>query len=204
MSLPTCNALALTFKASQVTNKNPSVRSIGIFTSGEIVRGGTTQITFGKGVPHTARFCSIINGSIQKPSIRRADRFSPRTMPTKCDHAGRSQPLARLEPDWKLRGALFSGKRPDGATKEALRAATMEQLRKHSRAGRSQTAFSAKALRAAGLLSVAGVGSFLTARCGDARNSPPWPQPKSLAAAPLVVSKQARRSGGRRREVVYR
>ncbi len=212
MSLPTCNALALTFKASQVTNKNPSVRSIGIFTSGEIVRGGTTQITFGKGVPHTARFCSIINGSIQKPSIRRADRFSPRTMPTKCDHAGRSQPLARLEPDWKLRGALFSGKRPDGATKEALRAATMEQLRKH---------------RAAGLLSVAGVGSFLTARCGDARNSPPWPQPKSLAAAPLVVSKQAlttefglvfgggvregrrknaecRRSGGRRREVVYR
>jgi len=40
-------------------------------------------------------------------------------------------------------------------------------------------------------LSVAGVDSFLTARCGDARNSPPWPQPKSLAAAPLVVSKQA-------------
>ena len=85
----------------------------------------------------------------------------------------------------------MSGKRPDGATREALRAATTEQLRKHSRAGRSQTAFSPKTLRAAGLLSVAGVGSFLTARCGDARNSPPWPQPKSLAAAPLVVSKQA-------------
>src|SRR5437879_2416951 len=78
-----------------------------------------------------------------------------------------------------------------GATKEALRAATTEQLRRHSRAGRSQTAFSPKTLRAAGLLSVAGVDSFLTARCGDARNSPPWPQPKSLAAAPLVVSKQA-------------
>src|SRR5260370_10779675 len=66
-----------------------------------------------------------------------------------------------------------------------------EQLRKHSRAGRSQTAFSAKTLRAAGLLSVAGVDSFLTARSGDARVSPPWAQPKSLAAAPLVVSKQA-------------
>src|SRR6266481_1013649 len=91
-------------------------------------------------------------------------------------------------------GRCFRGKgRMAGATKEALRAATTEQLRKHSRAGRSQTAFSAKTLRAAGLLSVAGVGSFLTARCGDARNSPPWPQPKSLAAAPLVVSKQALR-----------
>src|SRR6266436_6337440 len=56
---------------------------------------------------------------------------------------------------------------------------------------RSQPAFSAKTLRAAGLLSVARVGSDLTARCGDALNSPPWPQPKSLAAAPLVVSKQA-------------
>src|SRR5712692_5433142 len=91
-------------------------------------------------------------------------------------------------------GRCFRGKgRMAGATKEALRAATTEQLRKHSRAGRSQSAFSAKTLRAAGLLSVAGVGSFLTARCGDARNSPPWPQPKSLAAAPLVVSKPALR-----------
>src|SRR6266849_1035695 len=89
------------------------------------------------------------------------------------------------EPVWKLRGALFSGKRPDGATKENIPggSSTEEQ--------RSQTAFSPKTLRAAGLLPVAGVGSFLTARCGDARNSPPWPQPKSLAAAPLVVSKQA-------------
>src|SRR2546428_2140061 len=79
-----------------------------------------------------------------------------------------------------------------GATKEALRAATTEQLRKHSRAGRSQTAFSPKTLRAAGLLSVAGVGSFLTARCGALRAATaPWPQPKSLAAAPLVVSKPA-------------
>src|SRR6266705_4311657 len=85
-------------------------------------------------------------------------------------------------------GRCFRGKgRMAGATKENIPggSSTEEQ--------RSQTAFSAKTLRAAGLLSVAGVGSFLTARCGDARHSPPWPQPKSLAAAPLVVSKQALR-----------
>src|SRR6266446_5468370 len=84
------------------------------------------------------------------------------------------------------RGAVFGEKTGGrGATKENIPggSSTEEQ--------RSQTAFSPKTLRAAGLLSVAGVGSFLTARCGDARNSPPWPQPKSLAAAPLVVSKQA-------------
>src|SRR6266849_9907808 len=56
---------------------------------------------------------------------------------------------------------------------------------------RSQTAFCPKTLRAAGLLPVAGVGSFLIARCGDARNSPPWPRPKSLAAGLLLISKHA-------------
>src|SRR6185436_3435788 len=52
---------------------------------------------------------------------------------------------------------------------------------------RSQAAFCAKTLRAAGLLPVAGVGSVLTARCGDARTSPPWPRPKSLAAGPRGI-----------------
>src|SRR5437667_7921379 len=91
------------------------------------------------------------------------------------------------------RGAVFGEKAGwRGATKENIPggSSTEEQ--------RSQTAFSAKTLRAAGLLSVAGVGSFLTARCGDARNSPPWPQPKSLAAALLVVSKQALSLSGRK------
>ena len=37
----------------------------------------------------------------------------------------------------------------------------------------------------AGLLPLTGVGSVLTARWGDARTSPPWPAPKSLAAGPL-------------------
>ena len=56
---------------------------------------------------------------------------------------------------------------------------------------RSQPAFSTKTLRAAGLLSVAGVGSTVTARCGDAPASPPWPQPKSLAAGPHAIFRQA-------------
>src|SRR6266446_6646570 len=85
-------------------------------------------------------------------------------------------------------GRCFRGKgRMAGATKEALRAATTEQLRKHSRAGRSQTAFSAKTLRAAGLLSVAGVGAFLTARCGALR----------AAKAALATAKTPRRSAPR-------
>ena len=56
---------------------------------------------------------------------------------------------------------------------------------------RSQTACCAKTLRAAGLLALAGVGSVVTARCGDAPPSPPWPKPKSLAAAPLAIFSQA-------------
>src|SRR6266581_5596131 len=85
-------------------------------------------------------------------------------------------------------GRCFRGKgRMAGATKEALRAATTEQLRKHSRAGRSQTAFSPKTLRAAGLLSVAGVGSFLTARCGALR----------AAKAALATAKIPRRGAPR-------
>jgi len=56
---------------------------------------------------------------------------------------------------------------------------------------RSQTAFCAKTLRAARLLAVASVGSSLTARCGDARNSPPWPRPKSAAAGLLLIFKPA-------------
>ena len=41
--------------------------------------------------------------------------------------------------------------------------------------------------RAAALLAATSVGSTLTARCGDARASPPWPRPKSLAAGPLSI-----------------
>jgi hypothetical protein len=40
-------------------------------------------------------------------------------------------------------------------------------------------------------LSLPGVGSVGTARFGDAPFSPPWPKPKSLAAAPLAIFRQA-------------
>ena len=39
-------------------------------------------------------------------------------------------------------------------------------------------------------MALAGVGSVVTARCGDAPPSPPWPKPKSLTAAPLVIFRQ--------------
>ncbi|MBM3841106.1 MAG: Gfo/Idh/MocA family oxidoreductase [Verrucomicrobia bacterium] len=80
------------------------------------------------------------------------------------------------------RGPVFAPKAGwRGATKENILpgSSTEEQ--------RSQAAFGAKTLRAAGLLSVACVGSVLTARVGDARTSPPWPQPKSLAAGPRAI-----------------
>src|SRR6266700_6914537 len=91
------------------------------------------------------------------------------------------------------RGPVFGQKAGwRGAAREALRTATTEQLRRHSRAGRSQAAFCPKTLRAAGLWPVAGVGSFLTARCGRcARPRPPGPRPKSLAAGLLLILKQA-------------
>src|SRR5258708_22041687 len=56
---------------------------------------------------------------------------------------------------------------------------------------RSQAAFSAKTLGAADLSPTARVGSAVTARCGDAPASPPWPPPKSLAAGPHGVFNQA-------------
>src|SRR5678816_2652118 len=54
---------------------------------------------------------------------------------------------------------------------------------------RSQPTCGAKSLWAAVLLLA--VSSVLTARCGDARTSPPWPQQKSLAAAPFLIFIQA-------------
>jgi len=84
------------------------------------------------------------------------------------------------------RGAVFAGRAGwRGATQGAYpqRSVTEEQ--------RSNAALPAKTLRAAALLAGAGVGSALTARCGDARTSPPCPQPKPLAAAPLAILRQA-------------
>jgi hypothetical protein len=91
-----------------------------------------------------------------------------------------------------LRVCFEIGRVPVFGQKAGWRGAT----RDHPRSGavteeqQSQTAFCAKTLRAASFLPVACVGSFLTARCGDARNSPPWPRSKSFAAGTIRISKK--------------
>jgi hypothetical protein len=93
-------------------------------------------------------------------------------------------------------GHLFAGR-----YKAGWRGATGE----HPRSGavteeqRSQPAFSPKTL-----LTAAGVGSAVTARCGDAPASPPWPQSKSLAAGPHAIFRQALTwRGGQTNETIF-
>ena len=62
-----------------------------------------------------------------------------------------------------------------------------------ARRGEGATGLDVKTLRAAVLLAVGFVGSFLTARSGDAQNSPPRPQPKSPAAGHLRFFRQSLR-----------
>jgi hypothetical protein len=83
------------------------------------------------------------------------------------------------------RGAVFEQRAGwRGATREnTLHGSSTEEQR-------SQPAVCSKTLRAAGLLSVGRVGSVVTAHYGDAPPSPPCPQPKSLAAAPLAIFRQ--------------
>jgi hypothetical protein len=59
------------------------------------------------------------------------------------------------------------------------------------RSKRSQPAVCSKTLRAARLLAVGRIGSVVTAHSGYAPPSPPCPHPKSLAAAPLAIFRQA-------------
>jgi len=86
------------------------------------------------------------------------------------------------------RGAVFAGRAGwRGATREnTLHGSTTEEQR-------NQTARPSKTLRAAGLLPLAFFVTSLTARYGDARPAPPRPKPKSLAAAPLPIFRQALR-----------
>src|SRR2546421_6010963 len=94
-----------------------------------------------------------------------------------------------------LRACLKIPKGPVFAERTGWQGATREDTRQGSptEKQRSQPVLSAKTLRAAGLLPVAFVGSVLTARCGDARTSPPRPPPKSLAAGPFAIFRQALR-----------
>ena len=106
-------------------------------------------------------------------------------------------PLARLSNSpllpARLRACFKIPWGPVFAEKAEWRGATREHTQDGSvtEEQRSQAAFSAKTLRAAVLLAVARVGSPVTARFGDAPASPPWPQPKSLAAGPHAILKQA-------------
>ena len=107
-------------------------------------------------------------------------------------------PRAAVVPDKPLRaclkiprGAVFEPRaggewcRSSAATREnTLHGSSTEEQR-------SQPALCSKTLRAAGLLPVGRVGSVVTAHYGDAPPSPPCPQPKSLAAAPLAIFRQA-------------
>src|SRR5579864_9441244 len=93
----------------------------------------------------------------------------------------------------RLRACIKMKRGPVFVQKAEWRGATSEHIPggSVSEEQRSQPAFCAKTLWAARLLPVAGVGSLLTARPGDARNSPPWPRPKSAAAGPLFILTQA-------------
>jgi len=72
-----------------------------------------------------------------------------------------------------------------GATKEnTLHASSTEEQR-------SQPAIITKTLRAAWLLVWGFVVTGVTARCGDAPPVPPRPKPKSPAAAPIEIFRQA-------------
>src|SRR5208282_6917712 len=93
------------------------------------------------------------------------------------------------------RGAVFeqrAGWRCEAALACATRKNTLHGSSTEKQ--RSQPAVCSKTLRAAGLLAVGGVGSVVipTSRDrGQTHSSPPYPHPKSLAAAPLAIFRQA-------------
>ena len=97
-----------------------------------------------------------------------------------------------FEPVLKFRGMLFSSKEMDGEARRGR--IPFLGLRPRS----SQPAVCLKTLRAASLLAVGSVGSVVIARCGDTPRSPPGPHPKSLAAAPRAIFRQALRYRCRR------
>ena len=96
----------------------------------------------------------------------------------------------------RLRDCLKNRRRPVFAPQPVWLGATREHTPSGSVTGEQQrqTGLGAKTLRAAALLPVGFVGSFLTAPYGDARNSPPRPQPKSLAAGHLRFFRQSLRA----------
>jgi hypothetical protein len=93
----------------------------------------------------------------------------------------------------RLRACLEIANVPVLVPSPAWRGATSEHTRQRSvsEEQQSQAGLGDETLRAAVLLAGDGVGSFLTAHCGDARNSPPCPRPKSLTAGTFGIFRQA-------------
>jgi len=95
-----------------------------------------------------------------------------------------------------LRACLKTGSGAVFVAKAGSRGATKENTPRGSSTEeqRSETALAAKTLRAACLLALDFVVADVTARCGEVPSAPPRPKPKSPAAAPFPVCKQALRS----------
>src|ERR1700722_3546306 len=107
---------------------------------------------------------------------------------------GEATPMANASPaNARIRACFKNPRVPVLVPSPAWRGATSEHThqRSVSEEQRSQTGLGDETPWAAVLLAGDGVDSFLTARCGDARDSPPCPRPKSLAAGTLVFLKQA-------------
>ncbi len=86
------------------------------------------------------------------------------------------------------RGAVFAARAGwQGATKENTPGGSSAEEQ------RRRPALAAKTLRAARLLPLGYVVTGGTARSGDASPAPPRPKPKSLAAAPFPIFRQALR-----------
>jgi hypothetical protein len=138
-----------------------------------------------------SRTKSVTPGGRERRVAAHRQTLTPRTRILRGDG---HKPTAKLPlAAGGLRACLQIQRGPVFAEKPGWRDATKENIPGGSSAEeqRSQAGFSAKTLRAAGLLPVGFVGSVLTARCGDARPSPPHPQPKSPAAEPLSIFKHA-------------
>jgi hypothetical protein len=137
-------------------------------------------------VGHAERVAQFGEGQLRRGGERRHDGQPPFLVydPIQAEKWFR---VHGSEPVLKFRGRPVFESSPAwrGATKENIPCGSSTEKQQ------SQGGLDAKTLRAAALLSVDFVGSFLTARCGDARNSPSRPRPKSSAAGPLAILRQA-------------
>ena len=121
--------------------------------------------------PTRSRLCHYQTKPLSKRKIRVSSVFHPwlQIFTTKI----LNEPIASRSSMIRVQGSKLPEAGPKLQTRNSKR---------RQRNLRNET------LRAAGLLPVGFVGSVLTARCGDARTSPPRPQPESLA--PFLIFRQ--------------